>query len=147
MFNSKLYKTYYPIKEESEKESFIRDNFSKIHNLLHNSSSRSLASEMAVNRRCDKELKRVTTIFGNLKYGNIAHNNFINHNRYRTIGKIRKDNEIVELLEYKLENNLLTIDDTNSIIQIDNKQFHEVIKLLTCFILAVIILAVLIKTI
>lgn len=147
MINSKLYKTYYPITTDGEKDIFIHENLTNIHRLLRKRTMMNMSKVLDIDKEYGKRMKKECSIFGNLKLGNIAHNKYVEHERihdYR-LKKIGEDNDTLAILEEKLIYNSLTTDDVNAILCIDNKQFRMELRLLIFGVLFVVVMLIIFK--
>lgn len=100
-----------------------------------------------IEKEYNKKLKKEWSIFGNLKMGNVLHNRYMEQNKkhdYRLKELSKYTVSINELYE-KLSYNDLTITDVNTILKIENRQFHEKIKIIISEVVLIVVLFIFLK--
>lgn len=77
MSYSKLYKKYFPIASEEEKEKFIKDNLKELFKLVERYEKRCDKNLYYVEYQTEKLLKPEMSLLGRIKYKNIVYNQTI----------------------------------------------------------------------
>lgn len=145
MFNCKLYKTYYPIISDNDKDIFISNNLTKIHRLLKEETVLNMYKRIDIDKEYGKRIKKEWSVFGNPKFGNVVLNKHIEQEREHDfrLKKIGKNNEVLERLQEGLFYNSLTVDDVNIILCLVNKRFrYNIGLLLTAVIVGAVLLII-----
>lgn len=146
MLSSKLYKSYYPIATENDKSIFIRNNLSKINRLFDNMSMDNICNIEKIENEYLKRMKDELSIFFKLNI-DISHNNHVALDRahdYR-LKKLQEENTKLAELQERFFNGSLSIEDANDIISIDNRNYHNNIKLAIMGLLSVLALMIIFK--
>lgn len=74
MFHNKLYKRYYPIKTEEQKNEFLGNHRTEMIRFLEGNSLDLRASYMDLESKYVSKLKKPVSFLGNVKYKNVLHN-------------------------------------------------------------------------
>ena len=146
MFKSRLYKQYYPITSEQEKINLLNAEYCNILNLQYKYSVYVRAALMQRQQKYLTRMKPITGLCGNLKYGNILHNESVYH-QMKTDRKIMEISDSYEKAsEMKsafLYGDEITVHDLNELLRFENYQKRCDIKnilILAVFIIGLFIL-------
>lgn len=127
---SNLYKKYFPIKSERERDDFIQKNGSQIYRILDSLSMSLSYNAMDRIKMYDRRMKRTISLLGNIKIGNVLHNRAVVNEKKndRWLKGIEKQARIIEELRYKHTNFTLTIEDVNGILELENNERKYILR-------------------
>lgn len=126
---SKLYKDFYPIKNNYRMQEFITKN--DIQKILCSIEKRVHELDRLIKIKYKSNKKNETALLGNIKKDNIIHNQFlgeqiIHSKNYEEFDKLSRD---YKMLMYKFVNNQLSIEDCNLLISYENNIYIHKIAL------------------
>lgn len=133
-FASKLYKHYYPIKTDEDKNYFINNNSNKIYKILRKTECLNYAAQEEIIDKYFRKEKDIVSICGHIKWKNIVHNRQLEIKRNSELEKLEEDNEKIDDLINQIHTYSLSIDDVNTILIMDNRYFQHNIGLFITFI-------------
>jgi len=124
--NHKIYKKYYPLTTEAQKNEFIENERLSILETFGFRERAVFADRMALDMKYEKHYKPVVSAFGNLKLKNIAHNEYVQNiqsldKRYLKLDDI--NSETNELASSFKENETLSLEDANRVLRWMNNEF------------------------
>ena len=90
MLNDKLYKHYYPLKTEEEKNDFLNSQYAEIYKEVGNLCRCTKNEISAIKNDYISKMKPTVSYLGTLKKKNIAHNKYIVYMMYKDISCIEK---------------------------------------------------------
>lgn len=141
----KLFKKYYPIQTEEQKEAFLEDHKDSVLKFLKGELLRCRTMHFDAFNDYKKHLKNTVGFLGKIKWKAVAKNINLTRRFERVSWSIDRYQSSYEALKTDVEDNTVSVDDINYILIKMNNRFNAAIAKTVFFVVFVLILVAICK--